>query len=154
MAQHQLEHRCKHRKTILISPTSRKITMMANNNATHSPRRSIPNPDRKDRQQVQQSDTASVASTVKISNVATPSPVVPKQIPVDDGRSIINAIRPSKIKTILDSRDDTHSSGNNVHHYKRTEGYQHDLLLAPTSSTTANDDTPIVCKGRSISLQT
>ena len=68
---------------------------MTSNATSHSPHRSTPKADRKDRQQ-QQSDTASVASTVKISNVATPSPV-PKIIPNNDGRIATKPVRPSNI---------------------------------------------------------
>ena len=142
-----------HRKAIPISPTSRKCTMTTSNVAPRSPHRSAPKADRKDRQQQpQQSDTASVASTVKVSNVATASPL-PKRIPIDDGGSIIKSVRLSNIKSILDSRDDNHSSGNNVNFYKRTGGYPHDSLLAPTISTTDMDDAPIVCKGKPLSLE-
>jgi hypothetical protein len=155
MAQHQLEQRCKHRQVIPISSTRRKTTMMANNEAHHSPRRTgtVPKVDQKDRQQPQQSDTASIASTVKISNVATPSPV-PKHVPMDDHRSTMPSVHQSNIKLIIDSRDDIHSSGSNVNVYKRTgSGYQHDSLLASTATMTELDDAPIVCKGKSIGFE-
>jgi hypothetical protein len=143
MAQHQTDNRYKHRKGIPISPNSRNNKMTTNNATTsHSPHRSTPKADRKDHQQ---SDTASVASTVKISNVATPSPL-PKTTN-NDGQSMMKSVRPSKINSILDSRDDNQYNGTKSSLYKHTEGYQRDSLLAPTSSTTAKDDATIVCKG-------
>lgn len=142
MAQHQADIRYKRRKGVPISPHSRNNKMTTNSATSHSPQRSTPKADRKEQQQ---SDTASVASTVKISNVATPSPL-PK-MPNSDGQSMMKTVRPSKISSIVDSRDDTQYNGTKSSLFKHTEGYQRDSLLAPTSSTTAIDDTTIVCKG-------
>ena len=144
MAQHQFDNRYKHRKGIPISPTSRKNTMMQKNAVSHSPNRSIPKVDRKDRHQ--QSDTASVASTVKISNVATPSPIQ-KAIPIDDSKSIMKLGRPSNIKSILESRDDSHCSGHNVNFNKRPDDYQRNPLLTPATSTEAIDEAKNIGKG-------
>ena len=148
MAQHQIDNRCKQKKVISTLSTIRTNTMMTNNTIPRNPNRGAPKVDPKDRQhhqQQHQSDTASVASTVKVSNVATPSPL-PKFVSNDDGRSMATkSVRPSNIKSILDSRDDNYSNGHNGNIYKRKEEYQRDSMIA---SANATDDGAVECKGK------
>lgn len=169
MAQHQLDLRHKHRKGIppVAQSSSRNNNnkkKMMTNNATIAPspqRSNTPKLDRKDQQQGGGGDTASVASTVKISNVATPSPLSKYSNNNNNNGSpsssmMVQTIRTSKINSILldDCDDNQRASGNNIGSlYKRTEGYQRDsLLLAPISSITGIDDSTMLYKGTPLHL--
>jgi hypothetical protein len=119
-------HRHKNNKIIPI--TSNNVKMIK---ANHSPHRSATtNLDYKERlQQHHQSDSASVASTVKISNVASLSTASISPITMDGNRFI---------HVSVDSRDDHHHIISSNSLFNGMDNYQRNLLIAPRIGCTTD----------------
>jgi hypothetical protein len=145
----QLQVRNRQRKILPISTKTRVNHKMTGTTTPESPHRNIGTTNRNDRlQQQQNSDTASVASTVKISNVATSSPLAQK-INYDVQYSSISN-RKSNINTIMDSRDDSSHSSSINRLKNNVDNYQRDRLIAPTNSNTGIDIATTINTGRTI----